>query len=808
MTSDLSDSEIIKFIDDNDWTTLYELLVNGSIKNPDKELINGNNMFHLACIRTETEFIEKVYRLCSEGTCPLNLNIANSEGLPGLHLYYKFGGKSPLPLETTSVCYLDIQYRNLYLYLIDSIELLEKYIASSLEQECLTQMPDDRNTIYFKIINKIEEMKKDNTADGAANADVLRYLKLIENLIRGVGDKQVCTMAIAMKTRTVSKHLIEQKLFYPYERFNGRTALMITVDTATTDDKTMGDVKMVLDAFSNLTESDIDEYSDADFDSSSDRPANIVKYVSMYANASAGRPINTCIFSKAYDVLKILIDYLNRYRSSQKYDRPHDETDEYNATYLHNLVDTMTRPIRKAEKKDAKKYAKTIKGVVDSVDRIVLKYLFKYTDLNQVDYSGYTCAQLVFKNGLWKDSRIQAMLANRKIDLIRVDPAGDNIYSYIEDADKAEFLKVTQTLRLDITSGRQTRRAEQDGELEKIIDVIQTKTTRDYGLFHPTHLSYMTFALYLQDKHPNLFIPQRVYDETDQSYAQYIFNMTQFRMSAMQEVMNEAIAYLNGQYYSYSPHVVRWNNRSLYYVDPELKNILRAQNEADPKMQKRYVMLKIDVMITENASHANCALYDRALKRAWRFESYGLTDLVRDGEDLDTTIAGIFEEVYGKIEYFAPSDYLSNIKFQLAGDEDNLAARNIGDPGGYCMAWCVWFVDMVCTNIKTLDTNYDVEYIMKNHITRHRVDKMFDPKLNIGGSADVDSTNVDSANSNTKRNIYLDYIRQYGHHLSDQRNKILTKIGVSKSGLYNIAPVGKDVRKIIDYYKLAKVEYV
>ena len=62
----LQDKEVIKLIDDNKWEDILLNLKEGKIENPNKLLINGNNLFHIACIRTQTKFIEAVIELCSD----------------------------------------------------------------------------------------------------------------------------------------------------------------------------------------------------------------------------------------------------------------------------------------------------------------------------------------------------------------------------------------------------------------------------------------------------------------------------------------------------------------------------------------------------------------------------------------------------------------------------------------------------------------------------------------------------------------------------------------------------------------------
>ena len=39
-----------------------------------------------------------------------------------------------------------------------------------------------------------------------------------------------------------------------------------------------------------------------------------------------------------------------------------------------------------------------------------------------------------------------------------------------------------------------------------------------------------------------------------------------------------------------------------------------------------------------------------------------------------------------------PHEYLQNVNFQQSslGDKE----QNLGDPEGYCLAWCLWFLEL------------------------------------------------------------------------------------------------------------------
>jgi hypothetical protein len=805
MTKYITESDITKLIDSNDWNVLYDAIANDRVEHPNKLIINGNNIFHMACIRSQTEFIEKIYNLCypdlnnsdneikilSDRKCTLNTEMANAEGLPGIHLYYRYGGKSKKLLQLPSICSLDSTYGGIIGYLMYSIDLMEVYIDSAQQHNCLKNIDhyssaiQIRENIYYPLIKKINKLVKNSKHNSKYQIDIDRYLKIIKLLMKNLSNKKAVHYAIYLKSITVLEYLVNEKLLNPSIRNNRKeTPLILAVRLGYIDI-----VATLLEAYEIIKYKDIEDETDSDINNyitgDSSSTINMIDQISGYRIFSDDRPINICISNNRNDILKLLINHLNKYRTKMLYKYYHDETDEYNSTYLHNLLVKINKSI--------------IENIEYDILYPALEYLIKYTDLNQINYIGYSSAQLLFINGIWKLDGVKNMLKGRTIDLVKTDVNKKNIYSYISDSDKEEFMEFTKTIILNINTNYSSLGVETDEsdmkEINNIIDVIKTDKLlqkKDYGLFYPTQNNYMIFMLYLKNKYSNLFIPHRVYDSGKKNDQLYTMKMTNYPLSDMQMALNNIELMDHAQYYSYSPHLINWHNINHYTVNPELVTILEELKKQDTNILKRFVMIKILAMLSDSANHSNCVVYDRVKKEAWRFESYGLTDLIEDGGEMDRIIENILEKVFGKITYHAPSSYLSNIKFQLADDEDDIKARNLGDPGGYCLAWCIWFVDVICSNIIT-DRKVTVNYLMKHYITRERYENMF--------------SDVEPHKDDTKSNLYLEYIRQYGHHLDSEKNRILKQIGVSGSGLYSMVTDSTTISAVIHNMKEDKVEY-
>jgi ankyrin repeat protein len=786
----LSNDEIIKLIDQNKWDAIYDALLDNRIKHPNKLLINGNNILHMSAIRGETDFVEKIFEICyAKGSntaedsseplkesakiaCGINPDLMNEDGLPAIHLYYKYGGTSKKLLKLSSVCYLDREYTSLLTYLIDSITLLEVYIDSTVKKSCLSNIEyvgDDmkqKQNIYYLLIKQIKKLN-----DPGKSSIKQRYLKIVSHLMRNLTNKKAVHYAIAMDSHEVFDHLVKEDLFDPMIRnLNRETPLIMAIYSQNPEF-----VRKILDVYVKM----VDDPINADL-------PNIKEYISLYRSFSDGRPINICLKDGQYDILEIFIDFLTTYRKKHDDTAYHTETDEYNSTYLHNFLMN-----EKATQN------------IDKQKRDTVSYLIRYTDLNQENYYGYTSAQLIFLMDFWKTEPFDSDLVGRKIDLLKVDPNGRNIYSYISKNDNANFMELTSKLILLTNTQGSSNNDAEIYDIERIIDVVSRdhlKEKKNYGLFNPTQMNYIMFMLYLQKNHSNLFVPQRDYDADLKKDQQYVMEMTTYPLSSIQETFNEIQLFDHVRFFSHSPHLITWHDSNIYLINSDLANILKKQNEADPDTTRRFVMIKLLIVLTENANHANCLIYDRKKKEAWRFESYGLTDMVKDGNIMDTTLQGLLESVYGKIKYYGPSSYLSNIKFQLADNEDFTIAKSLGDPGGYCLAWCIWFIDVICSNLHGESDEPTVKYLMHNYITRARLqDIMYEP---------IDIKSKTSAKNVTKSpNIYLEYIRQYGHYLDQQKNAIMKEIGVSESTYYKFSVKSRDMDKIDSYLQVKDVKY-
>jgi hypothetical protein len=203
------------------------------------------------------------------------------------------------------------------------------------------------------------------------------------------------------------------------------------------------------------------------------------------------------------------------------------------------------------------------------------------------------------------------------------------------------------------------------------------------------------------------------------------------------------------------PWIINYYSDTEYYIHPYL-NVLINNNK------KRFACVFIS-LISDNYLHANVLLYDFKNKTVERFEPYG------NMYGLDVTIDDILEEELTwntGLSYKRPSDYLPLVSFQMISDENNSNYQKPGDFGGFCLAWCIWYVEHRLKNPDIL------------------------PKVLVGKIIKKIS------NLNIK---FIEYIRNYANKINLERIKYLTSIGIPEKNTSNVNMKNREELHITQY---------
>ena len=123
------------------------------------------------------------------------------------------------------------------------------------------------------------------------------------------------------------------------------------------------------------------------------------------------------------------------------------------------------------------------------------------------------------------------------------------------------------------------------------------------------------------------------------------------------------------------------------------------------KSNKKYLIIPIGIELT-NGNHANILFYDKDKYELERFEPYGNNfppGYNYNPKNLDLQINNLFSSLINndKFKYYTPTDYEIKIGLQFIDATEYQLYKNINitDPGGFCAAWCLWYVDMKLNNL-------------------------------------------------------------------------------------------------------------
>ncbi|AYV79547.1 MAG: ankyrin repeat protein [Faunusvirus sp.] len=113
----------------------------------------------------------------------------------------------------------------------------------------------------------------------------------------------------------------------------------------------------------------------------------------------------------------------------------------------------------------------------------------------------------------------------------------------------------------------------------------------------------------------------------------------------------------------------------------------------------KFILIPIGIELA-NGSHANSLLYDLNKNEIERFEPNGADYPYKFNYNpslLDSLLEDKFKENISNIKYIPPAKFLPKIGFQLLESNEHFKDKRIGDPGGFCAAWSLWWADMRLT---------------------------------------------------------------------------------------------------------------
>lgn len=260
------------------------------------------------------------------------------------------------------------------------------------------------------------------------------------------------------------------------------------------------------------------------------------------------------------------------------------------------------------------------------------------------------------------------------------------------------------------------------------IDFIEEKYSHA-TLFQATFKDAGIFMIYLKDTYKDIYIP---------TMKTYLLDDVTFEDSF--PFVDNIIAKK-----PLFPWIICYNSKDEYYIHPYLNNIINSKRHEN---KERYIVVFLSIL-TERITHANILIYDLKNLTIERFEPYGNNTMIHD---IDNVLEEELTWPTGMV-YIRPSDYMPVAGFQTISDENNLGNIKAGDYGGFCLAWCLWYVESRMKN----------QSIMQKDLVSKLITRILGLDIK-----------------------FSEYIRNYANKINEKRIKYLKKINIDMKEISNI----------------------
>jgi ankyrin repeat protein len=210
----------------------------------------------------------------------------------------------------------------------------------------------------------------------------------------------------------------------------------------------------------------------------------------------------------------------------------------------------------------------------------------------------------------------------------------------------------------------------------------------DICTFTGSILDILMGLMFLMKKHKNACTTLSDKNEKNDSLCKFY--------NSMGIIMNGHCDFINFE--------IVWIEYKLYMLD----NFSELFNKCI-KSKARFIIIPLGIEM-KNGSHANYIIYDKNNKELERFEPHGGTTPIGfnyNSTYLDNLLENYFKSIDADIKYIRPNEYIPKIGFQIMDSQEE-NKKKIGDPGGFCALWSIWYVDNRLTY-----HNYDRDKLIK-----------------------------------------------------------------------------------------------
>jgi hypothetical protein len=368
---------------------------------------------------------------------------------------------------------------------------------------------------------------------------------------------------------------------------------------------------------------------------------------------------------------------------------------------------------------------------------IIINGLIENTDLNIQNLNGESCLFLLIKNHFWKD--VSNILIKKKLDIFIIDTNRKTMFDYLDLDDLEKFTELVTNSYLHLLTSvdygskwldywdnrcKKNINLKELNETEKelisnikinsneplcyslINDKIKNyiksfnKDKKIYDIHsYPTHTKYQK----LIENYPDVIVSTFTGSTID-VITGLIFLNNKYKkiLSTSLKLLDSTIPLINcnnNNICEISGFEILWKNFQLLLPTSKSNDLMRELTYIKINKKTRFFGIPIGIELnSENVAygHANFLLFDFVTMQVERFEPHGSEPpygLDYNAHLLDNLLENKINSYKLGFKYISPFDYLPKIGFQIK-EIYELKNDYIGDPNGFCAAWCIWWVDM------------------------------------------------------------------------------------------------------------------
>ena len=372
------------------------------------------------------------------------------------------------------------------------------------------------------------------------------------------------------------------------------------------------------------------------------------------------------------------------------------------------------------------------------------KILKNIDDFNSPNIDGNNILHLITSLN-WKDYKV--ILKNKDLDIFVKNHDGNSSLDMVGLENRDKFLEFIASNYLKLNKEKISQKSI-DKTIKKILKSKNSlvKNNKDVKINLANNYSYayysnyeasfrdvLIYSIYILNKYQNkLTIPIKdtiILDNLDID----LKLTTDIKLQTMDIYQPEIIDYF-----------IFWEDIDNNYFSDNLISLINKKINGKKNIFL-YLSLSSDRML-----HANIIYIDLKNKTIERFDPYGNITLGNSDENLDKFLKTKFEPIKD-FEYIG-TKYMGISSFQTISREDDIHKKKYGDIGGFCLAWCMWYIELRLNNPK----------INSKDLVEKTIKKIIKKKIN-----------------------FTDFIRNYANNLNTYLRKFLKKAGIKEKHVYN-----------------------